>query len=89
MAENEWIDISIPLGREIPELAMESSDGAVPRSKVERFFDVEKGDKVTMSRIEMDSHDGTHIDSPLHFIRGGTSIDEMPISTQIKCKAFF
>jgi arylformamidase len=55
----------------------------VPRSSVKRFFDVEKGDKVTMSRIEMDSHDGTHIDSPLHFIKGGTSIDEMPIGTAI------
>ncbi len=83
MAENEWIDISIPLGREIPELAMETSDGDVPRSKVGRFFDVEKGDKVTMSRLEIESHDGTHIDSPLHFIKGGTSIDEMPISTAV------
>ena len=83
MAEHDWIDISIPLGKEIPELFMEASEREVPRSKVERFFDVEKGDKVTMSRIEMDSHDGTHIDSPLHFIKGGTSIDEMPINTAI------
>jgi arylformamidase len=83
MAENEWIDISIPLGRDIPELFMEASERKAPRSKVERFFDVEKGDKVTMSRIEMDSHDGTHIDSPLHFIKGGTSIDEMPINIAI------
>jgi arylformamidase len=83
MSENQWIDISIPLGKDIPELAMETSDGEVPRSSVKRFFDVEKGDKVTMSRIEMDSHDGTHIDSPLHFIKGGTSIDEMPIGTAI------
>ena len=83
MSENQWIDISIPLGKDIPELAMETSDGEVPRSSVKRFFDVEKGDKVTMSRIEIDSHDGTHIDSPLHFIKGGTSIDEMPISTAI------
>ncbi len=83
MTEHDWIDISIPLGREIPELFMEASEREVPRSKVERFFDVEKGDRVTMSRIEMDSHDGTHIDSPLHFIKGGTSIDEMPINTAI------
>jgi len=83
MTENEWIDISIPLGKEIPELAMETADGDVPRSKVERFFDVDKGDKVTMSRLEIESHDGTHIDSPLHFIKGGTSIDEMPISTAV------
>ena len=83
MSEHDWIDISIPLGREIPELALEGSEGDMPRSRVRRFFDVEKGDKVTMSRIEMDSHDGTHIDSPLHFIKGGASIDEMPISTAV------
>ena len=83
MTEHDWIDISIPLGKEIPELALETPDGEVPRSSVKRFFDVEKGDRVTMSRIEMDSHDGTHIDSPLHFIRGGTSIDEMPINTAV------
>ena len=83
MAESEWIDISIPLGKEIPELPLEASEGDMKLSRVERFFDVEKGDKVTMSRIEMDSHDGTHIDSPLHFIKGGSSIDEMPISTAV------
>ena len=46
-------------------------------------FDVDKGDKVTMSRIEMTSHDGTHIDAPLHFIPGGTTIDAMPIETTV------
>jgi arylformamidase len=83
MAETDWIDISIPLGKAIPELPLEASDADKPRSRVTRFFDVEKGDKVTMSRMEMDSHDGTHIDAPLHFIKGGSSIDEMPISTAI------
>jgi arylformamidase len=80
MAESDWIDISIPLGKEIPKLALEVSESNMPGSKVERFFDVEKGDKVTMSRIEIESHDGTHIDSPLHFIKGGSSIDEMPLN---------
>jgi arylformamidase len=83
MSEHDWIDISIPLGKEIPELQLETPEGDVPRSSVKRFFDVEKGDRVTMSRIEMDSHDGTHIDSPLHFIKGGASIDEMPIGTAV------
>ncbi|MBN1832578.1 MAG: hypothetical protein JW896_10755 [Deltaproteobacteria bacterium] len=32
---------------------------------------------VTMSRIEMDSHDGTPIDSHLYVIRGGPSIDDL------------
>lgn len=50
---------------------------------VDRLFDVDKGDKVTMSQITMSSHDGTHIDSPLHFIPGGTTIDAMPIETTV------
>ena len=80
----EWIDITLPLGKEIPVLAIGDPDNpAVPIPKVERFFDVEKGDVATMSRIEMISHDGTHIDAPLHFIRGGKTIDEMPIDTTI------
>jgi arylformamidase len=29
------------------------------------------------------SHAGTHIDAPLHFIRGGASIDEMPLDTAV------
>jgi len=84
LAKSEWIDISIPLGKKIPVLPLGDPDNpAVPIPKVERFFDVEKGDKATMSRIEMISHDGTHIDAPLHFIRGGMSIDEMPLDTTL------
>ncbi|MBN1176162.1 MAG: cyclase family protein [Dehalococcoidales bacterium] len=80
----EWIDITLPLGKEIPVLPIGDPDNpAVPIPKVERFFDVEKGDVATMSRIEMISHDGTHIDAPLHFIRGGKTIDEMPVDTTI------
>ena len=85
MTDSEWIDISLPLGKEIPVL---SSDFAEDESKiqkpiVDRFFDVDKGDKVTMSWISMSSHDGTHIDSPLHFIPGGSTIDNMPIETTV------
>jgi hypothetical protein len=42
--------------REIPEPPFEASAGDMKVSRVETFFDVEKRDKVTMSRIEMDSH---------------------------------
>ena len=85
MTESEWIDISLPLGKEIPIL---SSDYAADESKiklplVDRLFDVNEGDKVTMSQISMNSHDGTHIDSPLHFIPGGSTIDNMPIDTTV------
>jgi arylformamidase len=87
-----YYDITLPLNKEIPlppaipprpDQEPPPSDTKVPNPTVYRFFDVDKGDKVTMSRIEMSSHDGTHIDSPLHFIPGGMTIDVMPYETTI------
>jgi arylformamidase len=89
MAKSEWIDITLPLGEEIPALPplptepADKPENPIPPSKVARFFDVDKGDRATMSRIEMISHDGTHIDAPLHFIPGGMTIDEMPVETTV------
>jgi arylformamidase len=89
MAKSQWFDITLPLNKEIPmpppvppQPGVQSGK-PVPPPQVYRFFDVEKGDIVTMSRIEMTSHDGTHIDSPLHFIPGGATIDIMPFETTI------
>jgi arylformamidase len=46
-------------------------------------MDVNKGDKVTMSKLQVTSHAGTHIDAPLHFVPKGGTIDEMPLDTMI------
>lgn len=76
--KSEWIDITIPLRNAMvhwPE------DPIPPR--VERIMDVDRGDKVTMSQINIISHTGTHMDAPLHFIYGGGSIDEMPLDTAV------
>ena len=85
MAKTDWIDITLPLGKEISVLPIDYSadDSKIKMPMVDRLFDVDKGDKVTMSQIYMSSHDGTHIDSPLHFIPGGTTIDAMPIETTV------
>ncbi len=32
------------------------------------------------SRIVMGSHSGTHIDAPMHMIKGGRSVDQIPLS---------
>jgi arylformamidase len=84
MPESAWIDITLPLNKDIrvlPPLPGDANQAERVASRVYRFFDVEKGDKVTMSRIEIVSHDGTHLDAPLHFIPGGMTIDAMPIET--------
>ena len=38
-----------------------------------------KGDPVTLSRVSMGLHAGTHIDAPLHFFEKGLPIDWMPL----------
>lgn len=80
---SEWKDITLPLGKDLPALPGGMSERPVQPPRFERFFDVDKGDRVTMSRIEMNSHDGTHIDAPLHFFYGGRTIDEMPMDTTV------
>jgi len=47
------------------------------------MLDLDHGDAANVSKISMGSHTGTHMDAPLHFIRGGKSLDEMPLEAKI------
>ena len=51
--------------------------------KIYRYHDTELGARVTMSVLEIISHTGTHIDSPLHFVPGGSTISDMPLEATI------
>jgi arylformamidase len=89
--EYQYFDLTIPLNTEIPlppAIPQKPGDPPPPENKIPlprvyRFFDVDKGDKVTLSKYEMTSHDGTHIDAPRHFIPGGPTIDTMDLNTTI------
>ena len=75
--EEGWIDVSVPL-----------RSGMVhwpdnPPVKIERMLDIEHGDAANVSTISMGSHTGTHMDAPLHFVRGGKGLDEMPLEVTI------
>lgn len=72
-----WIDISVPL-----KSGMVHWPGDPPVSII-RTSDLAKGDPATVSRLSMGSHTGTHMDAPLHFIRIGRSLDEMPLAATI------
>jgi arylformamidase len=74
--ESNWVDITIPLRNAM----VHWPEDPIP-PKIDRILDVEKGDKVTMSHINIISHTGTHVDAPLHFIYGGETIDKMPLET--------
>ena len=73
-----WCDLTIPLKQGMPYLVLDP----VP-PKIYRYSDVALGSKVTMSMLEIISHTGTHIDSPLHFIPEGSTISDMDVTATI------
>jgi arylformamidase len=38
---------------------------------------------IRLTKIEMGSHTGTHIDAPCHFVDGGKALNEIPLSTLV------
>jgi arylformamidase len=73
-----WYDISVPLKQGMSHFP---SDPVPP--KIYRYHDRELGARVTMSMLEIISHTGTHIDTPLHFISGGSTVSDMPLDATI------
>ena len=72
-----WIDISVPLYTGM----VHWPDN--PPCEIERVMSIDSGDVCNVSRLSMGVHTGTHMDAPLHFIRGGKSIDTMPFDATI------
>jgi len=74
--KSEWIDISLPIRDDMVQGPMEP---LTPH--VEFILHRKKGNNVAMCQININSHNGTHIDSPLHFVEGGETIDKMSLDT--------
>jgi arylformamidase len=73
ITNEDWIDISVPL-----RTGMVHYPGDPP-VKLDLDQDLDKGDPVTVTRISMSAHAGTHVDAPRHFLKGTASIDDMPV----------
>lgn len=73
----EWIDISVPI-----QTGMVHWPGD-PEVDIKRIRDAEKGDRNTLSEMYLGVHTGTHMDAPLHFVRGGIGIDRLPLDIAI------
>lgn len=71
-----WVDLSHTISE-----GMHRARLSTP-PRVRTVSDVEK-DGVNLMTYEFGSHLGTHVDAPLHFIRGGASIDELPLDAFI------
>jgi arylformamidase len=76
MVKAEWVDISIPLRKEMVHWP---TDPFPP--SVDFMHHQDKDTQITTSQVTINSHHGTHIDAPRHFNPNGTSIDEMPLDT--------
>lgn len=48
-----------------------------PVPEYERIQELEQGDECNLTYLKMCTHNGTHMDAPCHFIRGGRSIEEI------------
>lgn len=67
-----WLDVTVPI-----------HDGMLhwpgdPEVRVVKVLDLERGDKATVSRLDLGAHTGTHVDAPVHFIAGAAGIDAIP-----------
>jgi arylformamidase len=77
MTQSEWIDISYPIEDGMLYWPQEPE----PPSIITRSSTVEEEGTVTMTEMVMNTHHGTHVDSPRHFMPEGIAIDEMPLDT--------
>ena len=54
-----------------------------PAPQPNRLRDMTKGDLFNLHSFSMCAHNGTHVDAPLHFIRDGKSIDQLPLEAMV------
>jgi arylformamidase len=70
---NRLIDISVPIARGLP--TWPGSTGI----RIEQTRSFEQGDGITVSRLELDVHTGTHVESALHYVAGGDPVETLPL----------
>ena len=54
-----------------------------PPISISAVQSIKAGNTANVSRIDLGSHTATHVDAPLHFMEGGTGVDEMPLDVLI------
>lgn len=72
-----WIDLSVPVRNGMVHWPSD------PPFHLERVAEFAKGDCMTLSRMSLSVHTGTHMDAPLHFVGDGAGMDEMPLDATV------
>lgn len=69
-----WIDVTATLDP----ATMPIYAGDAPM-RFDFLHDMRKGDAFTLSAYSLGAHSGTHVDAPMHFVRDGASIEQLPL----------
>ena len=56
-----------------------------PAPKREVLASMERGDLYDLTAFSMCAHNGTHLDAPAHFIKGGKRIEELALEKTVGC----
>jgi arylformamidase len=67
-------DISLPISPSLVVWPGHPSIGVTHSSHLDR------GDRSTVSRLDLSSHAGTHVDAPAHFVPGAAGVDVMDLN---------
>jgi arylformamidase len=78
LADGEWIDVSAALDP----ASTPVYEGDAPM-QFDFLKDMRRGDAVTLSKLSLGAHSGTHIDAPMHFIRDGSAVDRVALTRLI------
>lgn len=70
--KSSWIDVSVPIAN-----GMHGWPGNPP-TVITMHIGTAKGDVANVSAINFNSHTGTHMDSPFHFLHGAKTMDDLP-----------
>jgi arylformamidase len=69
-----WIDVSAPID---PKTAPIYPGNAPIKLEFLQYYD--QGNPLALSSYSLGAHTGTHVDAPMHFIKDGTSVDNVPL----------
>lgn len=70
-------DISLTLSESIPTWPGDE------RPKFEKTLKLSEGDLANVTHMSMSTHTGTHVDAPLHFLKNGYSVENLPLKILI------
>jgi arylformamidase len=73
----KYYDISLTITSDM--VTWPSDPGVI----LERVKKIEEGAHSNVSKIDMGVHTGTHMDAPIHFVPGATSIERLPLDVLI------